>query len=92
MNVLTLEEALSHPKEVKEAIYDELKRWTELKGFVRYPKHRSKNIIDSRWVLKWTIVDGKRVIKARLTARGFKHAQASEVKTFAGTATRWGMQ
>ena len=92
MNVLTLAEAMKHENEVKEAIYDELKRWTDLKGFVRYPRSQAKNIIDSRWVLKWKLVDNKRVIKARLTARGFKDAQAQEVKTFAGTATRWGQR
>eukprot|EP00973_Karenia_brevis_P055080 7657795-Karenia_brevis.AAC.1 len=48
--------------------------------------------MDSRWVLKWKLVDGKRIIKAkaRLAACGFKDAQAQDVKTFAGTASRWG--
>ena len=39
--------------------------------------------------LKWKSVNGKRIIKARLTVRGYKDQQASELQTYAGTATRW---
>eukprot|EP00973_Karenia_brevis_P077599 10783061-Karenia_brevis.AAC.1 len=68
MNVLSLQEALKYPEHVRQAIYDRLERWIQLKGFVRYAKHQAKNMIDSRWVLKWKLVDGRRIIKARLTA------------------------
>ena len=55
------------------------------------PRHL--NVIDARWVLRWKRgPDGKRVIKARLTVRGFKDLQAAEVSTFAGTTTRWGQR
>ena len=43
-------------------------------------------------MLKWKLVDGKRVIKARLTVRGYKDLQGSEVKTIASTASRWGQR
>ena len=89
MNTLTLEEARKHETDVRKAIYDELQRWNSLGGFVRYERSKARNILDSRWVLKWKMVDGKRIIKARLTARGFRDAQAQEVSTYAGTATRW---
>eukprot|EP00973_Karenia_brevis_P001336 181819-Karenia_brevis.AAC.1 len=54
--------------------------WIQLKGFVRFPKDKAKNIIDSRWVLKCKLVDG------------FKDAQAQDIETFAGTASRWGQR
>jgi len=92
MNILSLDEARANEVEVRRAIFDELQRWNSLKGFQRYPKAKARNVIDSRWVIKWKMVDGKRVIRARLTARGFKDAQAQEVSTFAGTATRWGQR
>ena len=38
------------------------------------------------------LVDGRRVIKARLTVRGFKDLQAHDLKTFAATASRWGQR
>lgn len=48
--------------------------------------------MDSRWVLKWKLINNVRAVKARLTARGYKDAQAYDVNTFAGTASRWGQR
>ena len=39
--------------------------------------------------MKWKIVDGKKVIKARLCVRGFKDQAADHVVTSAFTAARW---
>jgi hypothetical protein len=55
-------------------------------------KDKAKNRIDSRWVLKWKIIDKTREVKARLCVRGFKDREAMELETFAGTATRWGQR
>ena len=52
----------------------------------------ASNVIDARWVLKWKIVNGKRIIQARLVVRGFKDLQASSLSTFAGTTSRWGQR
>ncbi|CAK0852886.1 unnamed protein product, partial [Prorocentrum cordatum] len=92
MNVLTLEEARAHDVEVRQAMKDELQRWAELKAFQRFPKDQATNIIDSRWVLKWKEIDGKKQVRARLTVRGFKDMQSPELSTFAGTTTRWGQR
>ncbi|CAK0801133.1 unnamed protein product, partial [Prorocentrum cordatum] len=92
MNVLTLEEARAHEVEVRQAMKDELERWAELKAFQRIPKDQATNIIDSRWVLKWKEIDGKKQVRARLTVRGFKDMQSPELSTFAGTTTRWGQR
>ena len=44
--------------------------------------------------MKWTIIDSKKSIKARLTVRGFKDRQAQQggIQTFAGTTSRWGQR
>ena len=78
-----------HEAEVRQAIYDELERWRKLGGFKRTNRATANNVVDSRWVLKWKSVDGKRIIKARLTVRGYKDQQAEQLQTYAGTATRW---
>ena len=63
------------------------------------PRSKARNKVDGTWVLKWKKVrkevNGKstwvRIIKARLTARGFKGTQAFEdnLKTYSGTASKW---
>ena len=63
------------------------------------PRRKAANKVDGTWVLKWKKVrkdvNGTmtwiRIIKARLTARGFKDMQAfsDQVKTYSGTATKW---
>ena len=50
---------------------DELKRWLNLEAFERVSKKNASNVIDARWVLKWKIVNGERIIQARLVVRGF---------------------
>ena len=92
MNVLTLAEAQAHEAECVQAMLDELKRWHSLGSFKRFPRRLARNVLDSRWVLKWKLVDGKRIIKARLTVRGYKDSQANSLNTFAGTTTRWGQR
>jgi hypothetical protein len=89
---LTFEEALAYVEDCTAAMRDELKRWNRCNGFRRHPRALSQNILDSRWVLKWKLVDGKRVIKARLTVRGYKDLQGGDLKTMASTASRWGQR
>ena len=54
-----------------------------------------KNRVDGTCVLKWKKIrkDNKwlKIVKARLTARGFKDMQAyaEQIKTYSGTATKW---
>ena len=71
------------------------KKFKELKGlydlgcFTRAPRKDSRNRVDTRWGITFKMVDGKLVIKCRLTMRGFKDRDDS-LQTFAGTATRSG--
>ena len=71
---------------------EELQRWNNLKAFERMPKALAHNVVDSRWVLKWKEIAGKRVIHARLVVRGFKDHQATQLNTFVGTTSRWGQR
>ena len=72
MNNLTVDECHKHEAEVRQAIFDELERWRKLGGFRRTKRATAANIVDSRWVLKSKSVNGKRILKARLTIRGYK--------------------
>ena len=89
-NVLTREEALMHVEECREAILKELQRWHHHQAWERVPRNSAKNLLTSKWVLKWKDVEGKRVIKARLTVQGFKDRQ--QVDNYAGTTSRWGQR
>ena len=91
-NILTLTEANERRQDCVDAMRDELQRWVSLQAMERYPRRLAKNVIDSRWVIKWKQVDGVWVIKARLTVRGYKDIQATDLRTFAGTTTRWGQR
>ena len=91
-NILSRDEALQHEKACNQAMLDELKRWLNLGAFERCQKEHAGNVIDARWVLKWKVVNGERIVQARLVVRGFKDLQAAQLSTFAGTTTRWGQR
>ena len=67
-------EITKHKKQVDQAKLEELKRWHDIKCFVRMPRNKSTNRVDGTWVLKWKKVrkeiNGQntwvRIIKARL--------------------------
>ena len=90
---LTPEEIHTHKDEVYAAMLKELLTWQKYQCFSRRQRAGAQNIIDCRWVLKWKYVDenGKkvRVIRARLTVRGFKDRQAADLDSYAGTAQRF---
>ena len=92
MNVLMLDEARANLPQDTEAIFDELACWVEHDSFVRQPTARATNVLDSRWVLKWKMIDAVRAVKARLPVRGYKDNQAYEVNVYAGTASQWGQR
>ena len=58
-NTLTREEALQHPAECKQAMKDELLRWRYHKAWRRVPRWNATNLLPSRWVLKWKIVESR---------------------------------
>ena len=86
--MITREEALAYVEERREAVLKELQRCHHYKSWERAPRATAKNQLTSNWVLKWKDVDGKRVIKARLTVQGFKDRQ--NVDNYTGTTSRCG--
>ena len=82
---------------VCKAVRKELQSFVDLHSFDLAPIGTSKNLMTSRWVIRWKLVpDGKggmtRIVKARLTIHGFKDTDANHLTTYAGTASRWGQR
>ena len=99
-DVLSPEEIKTHWKLVENAVRKEVRSWYDLKTFELGHRSKLKNVLDTRWVLRWKLVAGERIVKARLVVRGFKDMQFFEdpggektpFKTYAGTASRWGQR
>ena len=91
VGTLSKEELTKNAKEVALSKYKEIKGLFDLNCFKRMPRKLAKNILDTRWVITWKIVEGVRVIKCRITLRGFKDREQS-YETFAGTASRAGQR
>jgi len=88
---LTKEELVKHRVPVAAGKFKEISGLHALECFMRFPRSKSKNRVDTRWVINWKWVDGVLVIKCRLTMRGFRD-RCSTLETFAGTATRSGQR
>ena len=93
-NILTRDEALANAQGCKESMLEELMRWIKHDAWRRGPRNKAVNILKSKWVLKWKIMDKdgvkQRRIKSRLVAQGFQDKQ--ETPNYAGTTTRWGQR
>ena len=87
-HILSQADAQQHAPECIRAMRDELQRWRDCGGFGRMPRRLSKNLLDSRWVLKWAWDGQKWIVKARMTVRGYKDLQANVVRTNASIASR----
>ena len=87
-DVLTADEIKRHPDLIKQAIKDELSLWVKCQIMTRAPRSGASNVVTSRFVFKWKIVDGTRTIRARMVLHGFKDAVKNDSDTYAGTASR----
>jgi len=103
-DLLTPQQIKEHWKDVETAMLKELHTWAKLKCFSRKPRSNAKNIIDTRWVLKFKwdqpTVDVRqsggrqtegqpvRTIRARLTVRGFKDSAKQDIDRYAGTSSK----
>ena len=74
-NIITRAEALREVDACRESMVQELARWHKHGAWRRIPRSKCNNLLTSKWVLKWKDVSGKRTIKARMVAQGFKDAQ-----------------
>ena len=92
MSILTRQELLKYKQQVDEAMLKDLKSWHDLGAWEMADRSTAQNLIDSRWVIKWKLIDGLKAVKARLCVRGFKDRQADWLETHASTASRWGQR
>ena len=93
-DLLTKEEISKFDKEVTAAIVKELQTWLKYGCFTRRKRSDARNIVDCKWVIKWKhelLPDGttRRIIRARLTIRGFKDLDKAELIRYAGTSQRY---
>ena len=93
-DLLTREELLQHSDQISAAILTELKTWLKYECFKRRLRKTARNIVDCKWVIKWKhelLPDGstRRIIRARLTIRGFKDIDAANLTRYAGTSQRY---
>ena len=86
---LTAADAKTHAKEIEASLSKEWASWNDHAAFKPILRSKAKNVIDARWLHKWKLVDGKKVIKSRMCVRGFKDLQGDKVATSASTAARW---
>ena len=94
-DLLTDAEYYKFAGEVSAAILEELRIWIVHQCFTRRPRKGARNVLDVRWVGKWKWVKSKidpskkvRIIRMRMTLRGFKDVDAADLITFAGTSSR----
>ena len=52
-DILTKQQISEHWPEVEKPMPKELMTWAKLKCFSRKPRSEARNIIDTRWVIKW---------------------------------------
>ena len=91
VGALTKEELQKHKAAVSVSKFKEIQGLFDLTCFCRFLRSKSRNRVDTRWVVTWKWVDGERVVKSRLTMRGFKD-KCLTMETFAGTASRAGQR
>ena len=89
---LTAAEVKANSALVAAAIRKELGSFVTHECFKPIAKGKMRNVLSSRWLFKWKVIDGVRSIKARLVAHGFKDAAAESLITFANTTARWGQR
>ena len=95
VDLLTADDYRTHAREVVAAIYEELVTWHNHGCFERCPRRGAKNILDIRWVGKFKMVKSAadpskltKIIRMRMTLRGFKDWDAHLLVTYAGTSQR----
>ena len=89
-NILTRQEALENVDRCRRAMVKELLRWNGHQAWRRGSKASARNVLQSKWVLKWKNIQGERDVKARLVVQGFRDTQS--VESYASTTSRWGQR
>ena len=87
---MTIEEINDNWQEVSKATVKEISGLYDLGCFKRYPRHKSHNIIDDRWVITWNMTDGSVGIKCRSAVQGFK-GKFQDLDIYAGATSTSGL-
>ena len=91
-NLLTKKELQQHADLAAAAILEELHVWNNHTCFRRRLRSQCHNIMDSRFVAKWKIVIEKgirkKLLRMRMTLRGFKDLEADRLVKYAATVSR----
>ena len=70
---LSLAEIKQYPELAKAAMLEELRTWGERFKVMKIAEYHPKlNVMTSRYVITWREVDGRTVMRYRLTLRGFQ--------------------
>eukprot|EP00971_Amphidinium_carterae_P336866 6473433-Amphidinium_carterae.1 len=86
-DALTDSDFVEHAAALHRSRLDEISKLFKLSCFRRLSRSKCTNLVDSKWVYRWKPGDTGRVIKSRITLRGFKDLDRS-VNTWAATAAR----
>ena len=89
---LSAKEVKQHHDLVLKAMQSELESFRDHDCFKPILRHEAQNILTSRWLFKWKMIDGVRTVKARLCVHGFKDSGLADLQTYASTTTRWGQR
>ena len=76
---LSRDDEIQFAKGVRAAKKRELDAWFKFQVSSPVPqKSATRGVVETRWVLTWKDLDGKRTVKARLVARGFQDPDLAE--------------
>ena len=82
-------EIKQYPELAKAAMLEELRTWGERFKVMKIAEYHPKlNVMTSRYVITWREVDGRTVMRYRLTLRGFQDWYKDDYETYAGTTAR----
>lgn len=91
LDVLTEKEIQDNKALVLKAAELEAKSFGDLETFKLITRQEGTNIMSSKWIFRWKRnpdVPGERVVKGRLTVRGFQDKDADILEVYAATASR----
>ena len=90
-DILTTKEIRENWVEVETAFRKEVKSYKDNATYKVTRRQVIANVCSSKWVVKWKSTPEGRIVKARLTIRGFEDLQ-NNLSTFSSTASRWGQR
>ena len=88
---MTLDEIRENWQEVNTVKVKDINGLYDLGCFKRWPRNRSRNIIDARWAITRKMIEGNFGVMCRFTVRGFKD-KFQDLGTYARAISRSGQR